>query len=314
MAATTLSATSVILDSGNQKITVGTGANMITLDGSAGTISAAGSSWILNGSGVMTGFGFIAQDIGIATGVGTNARNNFNICSNTTGSVIFISYIENAANLAYIYRLAKDTLTNNYYITHSTTLTVTSGGATLGMAVVGSYLFVSAIIGGGAGSNSLRRYDIADLANVTTFTFSGTSRSGGCFSDGTDLYVVKTTSEASKFTLSGTTATNAGDITYTSAGVFSSYNPACDGTSVWFRDADTGAQTLRKYPLAGGAATSTKALVINLDAFYKNALDDQKLQLFMGNSVSLGMGWNYSSTSATAVTGILAHLMFITKP
>lgn len=57
LGATTLTATNIVLDSGNKQITVGTGGNQVTLDGTTGTISSNGNTWTVKGDGTITGFG-----------------------------------------------------------------------------------------------------------------------------------------------------------------------------------------------------------------------------------------------------------------
>lgn len=53
--ANTLTGGSVVLNSNTQVITVGTGANQITLDGTTGTIHSNGSTWVMGGNGVISG-------------------------------------------------------------------------------------------------------------------------------------------------------------------------------------------------------------------------------------------------------------------
>jgi len=65
--ATTLSSTNIVIDNANEKITVGSGADQITLNGVTGDISSAGATWSLAGDGTITGF------LDYVVGAGTNA-------------------------------------------------------------------------------------------------------------------------------------------------------------------------------------------------------------------------------------------------
>ncbi len=245
---------------------------------------------------------------------GTDTITILNFTSNPTGTVMFVAMITSSSTTTVqIYRLAKDSLTGNYYITHKTTLTVSASGLG-GIAVVGTKLYVSCTI---SAAIALRRYDVADLANVTTVTFSGTARSSTCFSDGTDLYIGSGTSTADRFTIATTVATNQGAVTYTGAKFNGNFQPICDGTSVWATDSTSssllaaGTYKINKYALAGGAASSSLTLNMFADAYtgLTNAA-----QLFMATSTQLGIAYGYNTVSAAAVTGILANVMAITLP
>lgn len=110
----------------------------------------------------------------------------------------------------------------------------------------------------------MRRYDLADLANVTSITISsGSWTSGGCgFSDNTDLYIYTATNDFIRYTISGTTITNAGTITYTSGGSANTGGACCDGTNVWICVSSAVPAVIRKYALAGGAVISTTNRVV----------------------------------------------------
>lgn len=113
------------------------------------------------------------------------------------------------------------------------------------------------------------------LASTATTTVSGTAPSGGNtnaypgFSDGTNLYIYANGSAGvvNKYSVSGTTVTFVSSITYTN---FSGTDSAwCDGTNVYQYDGST----LRKWPLAGGAATiaSTAQRLSGLNSLIGNS-------------------------------------------
>lgn len=255
------------------------------------------------------------QNIGIKAAT-SSTTDGFCFASNTAGTVFFMAEKSSGASTNWnIYRLLKDSATGQFYITHSTTLS--TGNTQFGMAVAGNYLYVSCYI---AATNSLRRYDVADLANVTSMTFSGTSRVGGMFSNNTDIYILNTGDTMTKFTISGTTATNAGDVTYTSGITAGDSGYACDGTNVWLSGAGSGFNTsgtviIKKYPLAGGTATASTTFILNNAAWYGIASGGScSMGMFLNGSSTLGLAWNWRQVSPTAEAGILAHLMFISKP
>ena len=229
------------------------------------------------------------------------------IASDTNGSVIFLAEDLNNDSTTTIFRLEKDTKSGNYKITHSTTLATTTAGGIRQVVVVGSYVYVFAVI---SGANACRRYDKADLANVTTMTFSGTSRADVGFTDGTNIFISDSSgSTYDKFTISGTTLTNTGGVTFTSS---SGLGATCDGTNVFIADSNGGTSTynIRKYALTGGAVISTTTFPlrndVDLNAGYAN--------LIMGNTEVLGMCWLYNTCSPTAIIGIRLHFYGITKP
>ena len=115
----------------------------------------------------------------------------------------------------------------------------------------------------------MRRYDIADLANVTTITVSGTTWTTGssAFGDGTNIYVFTTSNQFMKYTVSGTTVTYDSTITYTSADTANNGGATCDGTNVYINGAAGATVTLRKYALAGGAVVSTTVREIPTAAY-----------------------------------------------
>jgi hypothetical protein len=241
---------------------------------------------------------FPMQDIPLATGTTSASGNSTSCTSNSDGSILFTSYYDGST--IYIFRLVKDSSTGNYYITHTTTVASTLSRG--GMAIIGSYLYVSIYSGG----NALRRYAIADLSGVTTINFSGTSKSSSAvWSDETYLYIHSGVDTFDKFTISGTTATNTATITYTSMGTLSPYGSIGNATSVWTYDGTT----FKRYPIAGGAATSTLAPL-----FYAGRLNTGIQGLFFGSTTTLGIATNFNWCSATSVVGIGVNLMAITLP
>lgn len=243
---------------------------------------------------------FPVQDIAVVGGTtATNAGSGYYICSDPTSTALYAAVDLTGSGTCTIYRFQKDSTTGNIFLTHTTTLnTVTSNGVR-GICANNAYVYVTASI---SGVNSLKRYDLADLANVTSMTFSGTSRAAQCFGDTSgNIYIYNgSAGQYDKFTISGTTATNSSTLTYTS-GVGNS--GACDGTSVWLFD---GSVTIRKYPIAGGSATSSQAFYSGSppNYVYKNYTN---LQLFVANSDTVGVAFAYNNSDATALIGALIH-------
>lgn len=261
---------------------------------------------------------FPNQDIPIATGTSVPNMGDTCFTSNTTGTVLFFCTAYSGTTLN-IYRLAKDPQSGNYYITHSTTLTITANGVS-GMGVVGTSLYVNAII---AGTQSVRRYVAADLTGVTSMTYTAPvyspSNNKIMWSDNTNLYVGSGASTFDKFTISGTTLTNAATITFTSSGTSGQVQGAIsDGTSVWITDGSFGsaASTIRKYVVAGGAVVTSLAPIINVAPMLNATGGTTNVEslLFIANPSTLGIGWGFNWCSATAVVGNGIHLMAITSP
>lgn len=253
---------------------------------------------------------FVVQDVPIINGTNVVDGTYWLCTDQASGSTMFIVYA--SSTTATILRLAKDTNTGNFYITHSTTLTVSSQGIA-GVAVVGSSVYVNCTV---AGTGSLRRYDKADLANVTTMTISGTNRFGNfipMWSDNTNLYVnVSGGGTFDKYTISGTTVTNAANISYT--GLVTPITVASDGTNMWVSSNNgSGSYAIKKFPIAGGSVTSTTTISLFANA-YTSGVAGQGAELFMATTTQLGIGWFFNYVSDTAKTGIGAHLMAITAP
>ena len=275
----------------------------------ADKIAKIKSTGFLDSSIINVTVPFVTQDVPMINNA--DAPESCFITSDTTGSVIFRAYTTSSVGSSCtIQRLLKDTTTGNYYITNSTTLTIDTNSLR-GLAVCGNYLYVFATI---SASNGCRRYDKADLANVTTITFSGTSRASVAFSDNTDLYVYNGSSGGfDRFTISGTTITNASSVTYTSGG-FAVTSCICNGTNVWMSDSSgvNGAYTIRKYVLAGGAALSTSTPNFFMGAYLNGASINPNI--FMGSSTVLGISWTFNWCSATANVGQGTHIVGIALP
>ena len=226
------------------------------------------------------------------------------VTSNQTGTTLYIVY-DLSSTTATILRFARDTKSGLYYQTHSTTLTIDSSYLT-GIAVCGNYVYVTARI---ATVQSLRRYDAADLANVTTMT--GLTDASTMWSDGTYLWVYSNPSQWKKYSISGTTVTDLGSTTFTSSGTNPIYGCISNGTYVWISDTDgTGTFTIRKYNITGGAALSTTSTTLKVNADYNGA----NPQLFIWSTTLLGIAWQYNAISPTAVTATKEYLTLITLP
>lgn len=291
--------------SGTVTLTVAAAAGTYTLtlpttDGDSGQVLST------NGSGVTSwitpGSGFIVQDVGLTT-TGLSPGTLFS-ASSVTGDVLFITVQPSGGSSVDIYRLAKDG-SGSYYITNTTTLSTSSNGLR-GVAVTTSYVYVQAVIGG---TGSMRRYDIADLANVTSMTYTATTNTQ-MWSDGTDIYIQAASGTFDKYTISGTTMTNASNVAYTSSGFTST--ATSNGTDVWMTDGTPGSSaiTIRKYAVAGGAVASSASRIIRSDAWYTTT----GFNFFMGSSAYLGLNWGFNMATPTAISGAFMHLMALTLP
>lgn len=314
-------ATQAELTAGTQ--TGGSGARLFlnpvhTTSTSAGAADA-GKIPRLNASGqldsTIVASSFPVQDVDILANntLANPNMNNTYITSNSTGTVLFLCYASTSTNLV-ITRIVKDGSTSNYYKTHTTNLTIT-GSEFYGSAVLGNYLYVFVGVAGPTGA--VRRYDIADLANVTSMTISGSNiirtYNGAVWSDGTQLWYYSNTDVYTQHTISGTTITNTGTTrSYTST--LNPYSAISNGTNVWItQNIGTNADptiSIRKYAVAGGAVVSTTTIVLATDANKAPA----PINVFLASTGFLGIGWTYNSVSDTAVIGIKLRLMAITLP
>jgi len=251
------------------------------------------------------------QQIPYYAGTNILESTGMQITTSADGSEMFISKgSAGATQIITIARFVKNTLTGQYQHTHTATFD-NATGATVAHSVVvqGSYVYLFTRT---AGVRFVRRYDKANLANVTTITISGTGFGSGdaSFSDGTDLYVSETTNQFRRYSISGTTITSVSVITYTSSGDSSSGGAISNGTHVWIIEDNTADYTIRKYLVAGGAvvASSTGSQFI---ASYPN---DSLRRLFLYKSGVLGFAISQTLETNLAVTGVALNLTYITAP
>jgi len=233
----------------------------------------------------------------------TTYASNVKFATNSDGSIgVITTYV--GANY-YIYRVAREQ--GQYVITHTTSFSGTTINEASSM-ILSNYIYVEY---DDNGTNKIDRYDLADLANVTSITISGTGWNTGSssFTDGTDLYVYTSSNTFARYTISGTTATYVAGVTYATAGAISNGGATCDGTSVWVTENTSGAITIRKYALAGGAATAT---VIRY--FYPDAQPNHsQISLFLPYSTSLGVAYGFTVESNAGVEGSSIRLLAITR-
>lgn len=298
------------------KILTGDGTNMVlssytlAAPGTSGNVATSdGTNW--TSAAPAGAASFIMQELLIKSGTATPA--GFSMTSSSDGLTLIVCWLDSSSSTtANITRWVRTTGTG-YRRTHSTTLTV-SGGELYGVAIVGSYIYVQCGI---AATGAFRRYDLADLANVTTITISGsnTLRAGwNLWSDGTNLYSYQSASNFDKWTISGTTATNAATIGFTSAG--SSVGGAwSDGTNVWMTDNSTGDGTMniRKWAIAGGSVVATLTTTI---ASTRPTISSANpcTQLFAPATGLLAWCVMYNVCSEAAKTGIEVLATGIERP
>lgn len=241
----------------------------------------------------------VEQEIPYISSSTTGNVTTLNFTSSTDGSVAFMTY---GSTLQYtILRLVKNTLTGQYSITHSTQLNAVSSISSISIACTSTNLYFFYTDNA---AQAVRRYDLADLANVTTITVSGTTfAGGGSFSNGTDVYVYASANTFNKYTISGTTMTFSSAITYTSAGTFGA-NPndstaICDGTSVYIANGVNFPVVIKKYALAGGASIASLTRYIQQGAYPRASGPG----LFMSTNSLVGFAFAFGIDSASAVVG-----------
>jgi len=309
-------ATQAELTAGTQ--TGGSGARLFlnpvhTVSTSAGS-GDAGKLVKLNASGQVDGTmvisSFPTQDVEIFTGTDTPV--NFSCCSSNDGSVLYIVYVLSSSTTTLnIKRFTKDSSSGDYMETHATTLTVTAGGG-YGVVLIGSFIYVTATIGG---TGAVRRYAVADLSGVTTMTISGTNdfaQAGYPFTDQTNLYCYSSANTYRVYTISGTTITAGSTITYTSSGTqpFGAYG---NTTNVWICDgAGTGTMNIRKYAIAGGAVVSTTTRTIYMNARVNGSTAGYGF--FGASTALLGIANIFNWCSDTAKVSVSMHIRAITLP
>lgn len=242
------------------------------------------------------------QDIPYVATTTVARASTLNVTSNSDGSVLFIVAQGSSTSVLDVFRLERDTRSKHYNITHQTTITPGGSWSQLpSCAVLGSYLYVFSTLWGTAACTRLLA---ADLTWSTAMTISGTAWTSGqtAFANGTDLYVYTTTNQFYRYTVSGTTITNAATITYTSAWAVRS--ACCDNNYVWMWLGDvSGTNTLKKYAISWGAATTTKDFYI--PQVYPNFSYNK---LFIASNLSLWYAIWHTIESNTAVTWAAAKL------
>lgn len=157
------------------------------------------------------------QKISLSSNSDSGASGGIRTTSNQSGSVLIVSDSA-VGNMA---RLARDSVTGQYFPTHTFSGTGSSTGR-LGLVVFGDYLYY--FYDNGA-TMAARRVDLADLTNETAMTLStpiDTSGAAPCnvnaFTDGKYIYVQSNNSTTfAKLTVSGTTFTQVTTITVDSA-------------------------------------------------------------------------------------------------
>lgn len=198
----------------------------------ADSVGALKEQLIGNGSGDIMGIGF-SQD----------------------GTQMFTTYF-NANNQFSIVRWAKDTTTGQYYQVGDSIATIvgsaifTSGTTVQGIAVIGSYVYVSM-------TSYVYRFSATNVAGGgTNLTISGTAPSGNpcaMYTDGTSLYINSGSGTTwYRYTISGTTITNAQTLTGPSG-----YTGAwSDGTKAYLYNGTT----LGRYALTLGSVEASTAI------------------------------------------------------
>ena len=255
-----------------------------------------------------------AQDFPYYSGTTTQTASTFKFTSNIDGT-IGVGFYQGTSGTETIIRFEKETASGQWFITHTTTLV---GGVSVQnpkFAITNTYIY---FMYADNNINQMRRYDIADLANVTSITIAGTGWGNGgnsAFSDGTDVYVKNTTTdEFVPYTISGTTATGGTVVTYTGSGVGGGvYGVACDGTNVYTTDSLGPSIVINKYALAGGASTDSITRILTPNAYSNDSATGRGFSVFIQNSSALGIIYGYSTESNSAVKGSACKIQAITK-
>lgn len=244
------------------------------------------------------------QQIGILASTSTSSPQFFKITSETDGSALYVATQAAAWDTLSIRRYAKNTVTGKFMLSH--TATFQSVGAstwsTWSLAVVGSYVYVVWFSAGG-GTIQHKRFDKATLLNPVTLTLSWTIFANGsaCTTNGTDLLVYESSDTFRKYTISGTTITNAGTITFTSAGAVNNGSAIYDGTYIHIT---WGAlSNLKKYNPTWWAAVSSISWVADITQTYPNVAREM---LFIVKTGVLGYGLPFTVDSNAAVVGLIA--------
>jgi hypothetical protein len=228
--------------------------------------------------------------------------------SETDGSAMYTAHLQNSTTIN-IRRFDKDTNTGQYYLVYSTTigsLSSISNNTLVGMAAVGTYLYVT-FRDAGVPVVLLRRLNKADLTGLTSMTFSGTLPDNSTdpktmYTNGTDLIINSNGTTWYRYTISGTTATNAATVTSLSNPDGAIY----DGSKVYFI---AGASTLSRYTATG---TSEASHSRNLGTI--GAAEQQTRGLVNIDSTKLYMVVGYEVHSNTAYANDVLALYPVSKP
>jgi hypothetical protein len=174
-------------------------------------------------------------------------------CLNADKTYGYLTLVQGASSDIYVYRFARDSATKlfiydgtNVQLSNATYSWSSGGVVTAGT----TYVWVV----GRTGTDRKIIRLAADLTSPTVMTMSGSADPTATLSAcGTDslLYLQKNTSTLLQYSISGTTATRGSDITLTSGGDFTDF----DGTNFFSYLASS--QTLKKYAVGGGAASTT---------------------------------------------------------
>ena len=156
------------------------------------------------------------QTISISNNSDTGATSAIRSTSNQDGSVLIVVN-NNAASGENFVRLARDSKTGQYFVTHKSSPTGSSTGK-LGIVILGSYIYH--FYDGGA-TMSCRRTDLADFGNETAMTIGTAIDTSGAapvncnaFTDGKYIYVQQNSGTTfHKLSVSGTTLTQVTTIT-----------------------------------------------------------------------------------------------------
>lgn len=284
------------------------GGNITVVTETAGTSSTNAASTAFVGTAIAANTQ-IQQQLNLITGTDTNYATNFSVTMNTAGTILVVSCLL-STQFVKTFRFARDTTTGLFIMTAAGSFTTVTGTLSNGCVMIaGSYVYAAYVDNG---VSKLTRFDLADLANSTAMTYSGTAPTTmvAGHSDGTDLYIYTATTNFYRYTISGTTATNAATISYTGL-TDPSFGSTSDGTSVWISNATAaGAVTILKYPLAGGASTGSATYRFNYD-IYPNY---STIKFFNYKSGVLGIAQANTIASAAAVTGTEVRILGITTP
>lgn len=294
----------------------GSSGQFLKTDGSGNTSWGAATSSVIP-----------EQDIPYFTNSQPDFATKAIVSSSTDGTVVIVCVLAptGATSSAYFFRFARDAATGALYQTHKTSnvgsFTSPFGGS---LTVIGTKTY---LVYSEGSTMKLYRIDTADLTNLTVMTYSGTGVStttgpGSSFTDGTNLFIADSNATFNKYSISGTVATFVSAVTFTAADRPRNAAGAAisDGTNVWLFSDITGlpALVIKKYPIAGGAATTTTTIDYSGDT-WPNALTNVNttqgapVPIIAGSGL-LGLALTHTIESNTAVKGSALHAWAITAP